>query len=205
MWQTDRRTDGQTDGRTDRRTENTIHRAAWSQLKTRLAYQKTVITCQTNWWVLCQKQVWRAQTSNYIPQYLWDVITCPCSSYLLLAQHFPIKHDCFFACFFHTSIFAMNANMDMSDRNNIKQVRINSRKNETSQYQMTNGLLMHTNVQGYSKKILCIMHVCILYLNIVLKSWTECLNVCGILCIIKVPLNHYNMNLTKCFVTRERD
>ena len=30
---TDRRTDGQTDGQTDRRTENTIHRAAWSQLK----------------------------------------------------------------------------------------------------------------------------------------------------------------------------
>ena len=28
----DRRTDGQTDGQTDRRTENTIHRAAWSQL-----------------------------------------------------------------------------------------------------------------------------------------------------------------------------
>ena len=26
-------TDGQTDGQTDRRTENTIHRAAWSQLK----------------------------------------------------------------------------------------------------------------------------------------------------------------------------
>ena len=30
----DRRTDGQTDRQTDRRTENTIHRAAWSQLKT---------------------------------------------------------------------------------------------------------------------------------------------------------------------------
>ena len=34
MWQTDRQTDRRTDGRTDRRTENTIHRAAWSQLKT---------------------------------------------------------------------------------------------------------------------------------------------------------------------------
>ena len=32
--QTDRRTDGQTDGRTDGQTENTICRAAWSQLKT---------------------------------------------------------------------------------------------------------------------------------------------------------------------------
>ena len=31
---TDRRTDGQTDRRTDRQTENTICRAAWSQLKT---------------------------------------------------------------------------------------------------------------------------------------------------------------------------
>ena len=30
---TDGRTDRRTDGRTDRRTENTIHRAAWSQLK----------------------------------------------------------------------------------------------------------------------------------------------------------------------------
>ena len=26
----------------------------------------------------CQKLVSRAGTSNYIPQYLWDVITCPC-------------------------------------------------------------------------------------------------------------------------------
>ena len=29
--------------------------------------------------VLCQKQVSRAGTSNYIPQKLWDVITCPCA------------------------------------------------------------------------------------------------------------------------------
>ena len=28
--------------------------------------------------VLCQKQLSRTWTSNYIPQYLWDVITCPC-------------------------------------------------------------------------------------------------------------------------------
>ena len=28
------------------------------------------------WWVLCQKQVSRTWTSNYIPQYLWDVISC---------------------------------------------------------------------------------------------------------------------------------
>ena len=37
--------------------------------------------------VLCQKQISRARTSNYIPQILWDVITCPSPYYLLLAQH----------------------------------------------------------------------------------------------------------------------
>ena len=30
-----------------------------------------------NWGMLCQKHVSRAETSNYITQYLWDVITCP--------------------------------------------------------------------------------------------------------------------------------
>ena len=34
-----------------------------------------------------QKQVSRAWTSNYAPQFLWDVITSPCPWYLLLAQH----------------------------------------------------------------------------------------------------------------------
>ena len=29
----------------------------------------------------------RAEASNYIPQILWDVITCPCPWYMLLAQH----------------------------------------------------------------------------------------------------------------------
>ena len=37
--------------------------------------------------MFCQKQVSREGTSNYIPQYLWDVITCPWPSYLLPAQH----------------------------------------------------------------------------------------------------------------------
>ena len=37
--------------------------------------------------VLYQKQVSRAGTSNYIPQILWDVFTCPCPWCLLLAQH----------------------------------------------------------------------------------------------------------------------
>ena len=40
--------------------------------------------------VLCQKQVSRAGTSNYIPQILWDVITCPCPWYLLLVKHSTI-------------------------------------------------------------------------------------------------------------------
>ena len=34
-----------------------------------------------------QKQVSKAGTSNYIPQIQWDMITCPCPWYLLLAQH----------------------------------------------------------------------------------------------------------------------
>ena len=35
-----------------------------------------------------QKHVWRAGTSNYIPQILWDVITFPCPWCLLLACKF---------------------------------------------------------------------------------------------------------------------
>ena len=31
-----------------------------------------------NWTLVCQKKVSRAGTSIYIPQYMWDVITCPC-------------------------------------------------------------------------------------------------------------------------------
>ena len=38
------------------------------------------------WGVLCQKQLSKAGTSNYIPYILWDVITCPCPWLLLLAQ-----------------------------------------------------------------------------------------------------------------------
>ena len=37
--------------------------------------------------VLLQKQVSMAGTSNYIPQILWDVITCPCPWYLPLVQY----------------------------------------------------------------------------------------------------------------------
>ena len=38
---------------------------------------------------LCQKHESRAGTSNYMPQILWDAISCPCSWYLLLAQQSP--------------------------------------------------------------------------------------------------------------------
>ena len=38
--------------------------------------------------MLCKRLVSRAGTSNYTPQHLWDVITCPCPSYLLLIKHF---------------------------------------------------------------------------------------------------------------------
>ena len=44
--------------------------------------------------LLCHKQVWRAGTSNCIPQYLWDVITCPCPSYLLVAQQSSHVNTC---------------------------------------------------------------------------------------------------------------
>ena len=35
----------------------------------------------------CQKQVSKAMTSNYIPQFLWCVITCPCPWYLRVIRH----------------------------------------------------------------------------------------------------------------------
>ena len=40
------------------------------------------------WGLECQKEVSRAGTSNYIPQYLWDVITSPCPGYFLLAHKY---------------------------------------------------------------------------------------------------------------------
>ena len=36
------------------------------------------------WWRVCQKQVSRAGTGNYIPQILWGVITWSCLWYLFL-------------------------------------------------------------------------------------------------------------------------
>ena len=43
--------------------------------------------------LVCQKQASRAGTSNYIPQYLWDVITCPCPRYLLLVHRYSYIND----------------------------------------------------------------------------------------------------------------
>ena len=38
------------------------------------------------WGLVCQKQLSRGRTNNYIPQILWDVFTCPWHWYLLLAH-----------------------------------------------------------------------------------------------------------------------
>ena len=50
--------------------------------------QNNFQTVATTWWLVCQKQISRAGTRNYIiPQYLWDdVITCPCPGYILLVH-----------------------------------------------------------------------------------------------------------------------
>ena len=52
-----------------------------------LTKSRNINNCDPCIWRLAwQKQVARAGTSNYIPQYLWDVITCPCPRYLLLVH-----------------------------------------------------------------------------------------------------------------------
>ena len=52
--------------------------------------QAEVAVCVYNRWVVCQKQVPRAWTSNHIPQYLWDVITSPCPWYLPLVHKYSV-------------------------------------------------------------------------------------------------------------------
>ena len=44
------------------------------------------------WKLVCQKQVSRAGKSNYFPQHLLDVITCPWPWYLFLAHDSTIMH-----------------------------------------------------------------------------------------------------------------
>ena len=54
-------------------------------------------TSRSIWWLVCQKQESSAGTSNYIPQYLWGVVTCPCLCYVLLAHqswHIMIVDPC---------------------------------------------------------------------------------------------------------------
>ena len=53
VWQTDRQTDGQTDGWTDRRTENTVHRAAWLQLKDAYSCISIIVlhNSENLWWM----------------------------------------------------------------------------------------------------------------------------------------------------------
>ena len=51
-------------------------------------YLMSVITWLFNVWfedLSARSRYQRAETSNYMPQNLWDVITCPCPIYLLLA------------------------------------------------------------------------------------------------------------------------
>ena len=65
----------------------------WNQYYSSLRLRWILRVLRNSWWVihiwevLCQKQVSRAGRSNYIPHYLWDVITCPCPWYLHLAQN----------------------------------------------------------------------------------------------------------------------
>ena len=47
---------------------------------------EVIVSCSIHWCVSYQKKVSRAGTSSYIPQLLWDVVTCPCPWCLLLAQ-----------------------------------------------------------------------------------------------------------------------
>ena len=63
--------------------------------------------CVSTWGVLCQKEVSRARTSNYIPQYLWDVITCCCPWYLLLLEHssYMIKTKIWVTALICTDVF----------------------------------------------------------------------------------------------------
>ena len=68
----------------------------WRSLSILTHSEQYLCNCLHNWistaettvlGVLHQKQTARARTNNYIPQILWDVITCSCPWYLILAQH----------------------------------------------------------------------------------------------------------------------
>ena len=64
---------------------NNTHDASW--VVTNSAWRRVAMGASHNTidtLDACQKHASRAGTSNYIPQILWDVITCPCPWYLLL-------------------------------------------------------------------------------------------------------------------------
>ena len=48
-------------------------------------------TPDETWGIVSQKQVSRAWTSNYIPHFLWDVFTCSCPWYWLLAHKSSVE------------------------------------------------------------------------------------------------------------------
>ena len=84
----------------------------------------TSLESAINWGVLCQKQVSRAGTSNYIPQILWDVVTCSCPWYLLLGHRSltdktTTKNDHKTACIFY-GIYFINNNVKYQSGTSIK-------------------------------------------------------------------------------------
>ena len=52
-------------------------------------FKSTCFDVEQKYCYYCQIKFpkWQKVQSDYIPQYLWDVITCPCPWYLILAQH----------------------------------------------------------------------------------------------------------------------
>ena len=84
MWQTDGQTDRRTDRQTDRRTENTICRAAWSQLKIGSIHGKTsnsyiyysIITMMFDKYVSNVCDIFRAATKHNLSQMQRDGSTC---------------------------------------------------------------------------------------------------------------------------------
>ena len=64
----------------------------WLQISRRRRYPNRNYNAVYNlsyyiWGVWCQRHLSRAGTSNYIPQYLWDVIMFHSPSYMLLTRH----------------------------------------------------------------------------------------------------------------------
>ena len=74
-----------------------LHTPVEERLKMQLyCFASKNIFCRkrVHWGPVCHKQVSRAEKSNYILQFLWDVLTCPCPWWLLLAHTSPIQRSC---------------------------------------------------------------------------------------------------------------